>query len=148
MTEPDNDDFLSRLREPPRPEFAATLYARLHDERSTGMVAEYVAPVARHALRYVAALCLLCGIAATASPSARAGMLETVQRLRQIGGATFVEGIVRLTQARQFTGAFGHAEVGRVRYSGQRRGAGDDPPGSEALGSRLAVGLGGEAVAA
>ncbi len=91
MTDPEHDDFLTRLHEPPRPEFAATLYERLHDERSTAMPHQFVTPVARHALRYVAALCLLCGVAAATSPGVRAGMLETVQRLRQIGGATFVE---------------------------------------------------------
>ena len=112
MTDPDHDDFLTRLREPPRPEFAATLYARLHDERSTGMVARYAAPIARQALRYVAALCLVCGIAAAISPGVRAGMLETIQRIRQIGGATFVESNQGWGGAHQPTAAVGAPRSG------------------------------------
>lgn len=125
MTEPDHDDFLTRFREPPRPEFAASLYARLHDERSTGMFAQYVTPVARQALRYVAALCLLCGVAAATSPGVRAGMLEAVQRLRQIGGATLVESNRGWDGAHQPTSAAGAprsvAQIQRVSVTEARK---------------------------
>lgn len=91
MTDPVRDDFLTRLREPPPPEFAAALYKEITDERRPPMITRLIIPVTGHALQYVAALCLLFGIGAAASPDVRGEVIETIQRVRQVGGTTVVE---------------------------------------------------------
>ena len=86
-----DDEFLLRLRAQPRPEFAAALYAKIMSERQPSLFRRFIGPVAGQAARYVVALCLAFAIIAVISPSVRAGMAQTIQTLKQIGGAAVVE---------------------------------------------------------
>lgn len=79
-----NDDFLTRFRKPPRPEFAATLYKRISQPMHTQ---RRLSAWSRVALA-VSALCVAFVLTMFVSPAARAAVLSLVQ---EIGGVSFLE---------------------------------------------------------
>ncbi|MDX1615667.1 MAG: DUF4367 domain-containing protein, partial [Candidatus Promineifilaceae bacterium] len=81
-----NDDFLTRFREAPRPEFADTLYERINKPMSSQTL---TTRSARHSVGLMLiALLLMVAILFLISPSARAFAQE---QFRQIGAIIFVD---------------------------------------------------------
>ncbi len=95
-----NDDFLTRLRRPPRPEFAAALYERI----STPMNTQPKFQTWRTLSLSLGALVALAALILVVTPSARA-FAEGV--IRQIGGYAFTQD--------PFDAAKGPSSVGFVR---------------------------------
>lgn len=89
-----NDDFLTRFRKEPRPEFAASLYERINTPMQTR---------ATPRIMHFAALIVILMIALLLMPSVRA-YAESL--LRQIGGYTFTQGVPQPIDASKLPASF------------------------------------------
>lgn len=81
-----NDDFLSRFRQAPRPEFAQALYANLNQE-ATAHYQLKRSHVAKRLLFSLAALSLVIALALSVSPAVRAAVGDIIARIT-VGGTT------------------------------------------------------------
>lgn len=79
-----NDDFLTRFRKAPRPDFAAALYQRINKPMNTQL---RLTTLRRPAL-VLAAVCAVVALVLAVSPSARAAVQTLI---KEIGGVRFTE---------------------------------------------------------
>jgi hypothetical protein len=75
-----NDDFFSKFRQSPRPEFNQSLYARLMQDTKAGMFISLRSTSKRIAFA-LAALCLTFALALVVSPTVRAAALAAVDNI-------------------------------------------------------------------
>lgn len=75
-----NDDFFSKFRQSPRPEFNQSLYARLTQDTKAGMFIGWRSTSKRIAFA-LAALCLTFALALVVSPTVRAAALAAVDNI-------------------------------------------------------------------
>jgi hypothetical protein len=90
-----NDDFLTKFRQSPRPEFAQALYVRLAQDGKTHKSTGW-SPAARRAALVLAALCLAFALALAVSPAVRAAVedilaKEIPEQMRTGEGETYAE---------------------------------------------------------
>jgi len=83
-----NDDFLNEFREPPRPEFARSLYRKLSRERQFSMAPSQRAQTMRVLDRVLVAVALAIGLTLLFVPDARVALAQFIQN---IAGFTFKE---------------------------------------------------------
>lgn len=83
-----NDDFLNGFREPPRPEFAKSLYGKLSRERQFAMFTSRRAQTMRVVARVLAAVVLAFGLTILFLPDVRVALAQFIQ---SIAGFTYKE---------------------------------------------------------
>lgn len=78
-----NDDFFSKFRQSPRPEFNQSLYIKLtHDERARPIINRH--PIAKRIAYVLAALCLMFALTLAVSPAVRAAALTVMDDIIEI----------------------------------------------------------------
>lgn len=83
-----NDDFLNGFREPPRPEFARSLYGKLSRERQFAMFTSGRAQTIRVVARALAAVVLAFGLTILVFPDVRVALAQFIQN---IAGFAYME---------------------------------------------------------
>jgi hypothetical protein len=83
-----NDEFLNGFREPPRPEFARSLYGKLSRERQFAMFASGRAQTMRVVARVLVAIVLAFGLTLLLLPDVRVALAQFIQ---SIAGFTYRE---------------------------------------------------------
>ena len=76
-----NDDFLNRFREPPRPEFARSLYRKLSRQRQFAMFTSRRAQTIRVVARALATVVLAFGLTILVFPDVRVALAEVIQNI-------------------------------------------------------------------
>lgn len=76
-----NDDFLNGFREPPRPEFARSLYGKLSRERQFAMFIARRAQTMRVVARALAAVVLAFGLTILVLPDVRVALAQFIQNI-------------------------------------------------------------------